>query len=79
MQMVRRRSLLSPSSVSDGRRFAVQSYRHWNLLRLDIVVPDVAAGEQSLKVTIGGESANTSVLSVQAVTPHENLLSVSFQ
>jgi hypothetical protein len=48
-------------------------------LRLEIVIPDVAAGEQSLEVTIGGESANTSVLSVQAVTPHPNLFAVHFQ
>jgi uncharacterized protein (TIGR03437 family) len=40
------------------------------LLRLDIVIPDVPAGAQSLEVSIGGVSANTTVLSVQlAVLP----------
>jgi uncharacterized protein (TIGR03437 family) len=36
------------------------------LLQIDIVVPDIAAGEQPLDVTIGGVSANTTVLSVKA-------------
>jgi uncharacterized protein (TIGR03437 family) len=36
------------------------------LLRLDIVIPDVAAGEQPLEVSIGGVSANSTVLSVKA-------------
>jgi len=37
------------------------------LLRLDIVIPDVPAGEQPLEVSIGGVPANSTVLSVQAV------------
>ena len=49
------------------------------LLRLDIVIPDVPAGEQSLEVSIGGESANATVLSVQAVTPDQNLFAQHFQ
>jgi uncharacterized protein (TIGR03437 family) len=36
------------------------------LLRLDIVIPEVADGEQPLEVSIGGVSASTTVLSVQS-------------
>jgi uncharacterized protein (TIGR03437 family) len=36
------------------------------LMQLDIVIPEVDAGEQSLDVSIGGVAANLTVLSVQA-------------
>jgi uncharacterized protein (TIGR03437 family) len=36
------------------------------LLRIDVVIPDMAAGEQPLEVSIGGVSANSTVLSVSA-------------
>jgi uncharacterized protein (TIGR03437 family) len=36
------------------------------VLRTDILVPDVAAGEQPLEVSIGGVPANSTVLSVKA-------------
>jgi hypothetical protein len=35
-------------------------------MQLDIVIPEVDAGEQSLDVSIGGVAANLTVLSVQA-------------
>jgi uncharacterized protein (TIGR03437 family) len=63
---------LAPIQVQVGGKDASISFAGLapgfvGLLRIDIVIPDVAAGEQPLDVSIGGVSANSTVLSVQAV------------
>ena len=62
---------LAPIQVQVGGQDAAISFAGLasgfvGLLRIDIVIPDMAAGEQPLEVSIGGVSANSTVLSVSA-------------
>jgi len=62
---------LAPVLVQVGGKdasisFAGLATEFVGLSRIDIVIPDVDAGEQPLDVSIGGISASTTVLSVQS-------------
>jgi uncharacterized protein (TIGR03437 family) len=65
---------LAPIQVQVGGKDASVSFAGLaagfvGLLRIDIVIPDLAAGEQPLEVSIGGVSANSTVLSVKSDQP----------